>query len=327
MYGIAIGPGSNLLIFNNLISLTTSSEVIRTICGIYDMGQTAGHTARIYYNTVMIDGIAPGTAANTSNSYGIWNYYGANNPDYRNNIFSNFRRNSDAAATGRHYAISFENNPTGTVNLDYNNYYASGLGGAVGHIGPHDGGTIYPTLADWQGALGTQDAHSVSVDPVYTTPGGTNPPNYIPHAAMPGLTGLGGINDDFGNNGVRVAPVTMGAWENECNGLMDDEPDDVTECESGNVSFTVSVTNVSSPAYQWQVSTDGGYTWTDLTENPPYSGTQTATLVITGITLDMNGYRYRCIITDDDNNDCVVTSQAAELTITPRPATGAIWHR
>ena len=43
-----------------------------------------------------------------------------------------------------------------------------------------------------------------------------------------------------------------------------------------------------------QISTNGGSTWNDLTNSPPYSGVTTATLSLTNLTLAYNGYKYRC---------------------------------
>lgn len=319
MNGIRIVRGLNLTVFNNIVHLTTESTLARTIYGIYDHGAQTGDATRIYYNTVMIGGVAP--AANQNNSYGLWSSSGANNKDYQNNVFSNFRSNANAGATGRHYAVFFTDTPVAGFISDYNNLYAPGTGGITGRMPSGE----YPTLNSWQTAT-TRDANSLSVDPVFALPGGSDPANYIPSAAMPGLTGLGSITDDFGTDAVRTDPVTMGAWENDCNGLVDDEPDAVTECENATVTFTIGVINVTTPVYQWQVSTDGGLTWTDLTETPPYSGTNLPVLTITGITITMDGSLYRCRVTDADNG-CVVISAGALLTVNPRPTTSAIWHQ
>jgi hypothetical protein len=144
---------------------------------------------------------------------------------------------------------------------------------------------------------------------------------------MAGLFGLGGINDDYGNINVRTnPPVTMGAWENDCNGIIDDEPDAETVCENGTVSFSVAISGVGSPAYQWQVSSDGGNTWTDLADGLPYLGVQTDQLTINPVALGMNGYQYRCVMTDSDNG-CVYNSDGAVLTVRPAPVTSPIWHQ
>lgn len=48
--------------------------------------------------------------------------------------------------------------------------------------------------------------------------------------------------------------------------------------------------------YQWQVSTDAGATWTNLTENSTYSGATTPYLTIKSATTGLNNYRYRYVI-------------------------------
>jgi len=50
--------------------------------------------------------------------------------------------------------------------------------------------------------------------------------------------------------------------------------------------------------YQWQISTNGGSGWANVTNGGSYSGAQTTTLTINPATLSMNGYEYRCAVTD-----------------------------
>jgi hypothetical protein len=59
----------------------------------------------------------------------------------------------------------------------------------------------------------------------------------------------------------------------------------------GNGLFSVSTTQAD--LYQWQISTDGGGTFSDLAEGGKYTGTQSNTLNISAIDLDMNEYQYR----------------------------------
>ncbi|WP_277557736.1 SMP-30/gluconolactonase/LRE family protein [Ereboglobus sp. PH5-10] len=61
-------------------------------------------------------------------------------------------------------------------------------------------------------------------------------------------------------------------------------------------AFTLTATATGSPAptFLWQVSTDGGKTWSDLSPtNSNYSGVLTATLKIARVNPGMNGYLYR----------------------------------
>jgi hypothetical protein len=89
-------------------------------------------------------------------------------------------------------------------------------------------------------------------------------------------------------------------------------------CTGNNTSFTIVGSSVQTIVYQWQVSTDGGATWNNVTNTGVYSGTTTATLSITGAILTMNNYRYRCQMS---NATCSVptVSNNAVLTVNALP--------
>jgi hypothetical protein len=70
------------------------------------------------------------------------------------------------------------------------------------------------------------------------------------------------------------------------------QPVNQTVCEGGTTSFTVAGSG-AGVIYQWQVSTDGGTTWTNVTNSGVYSGATTGTLTITGATVGMSNNRYR----------------------------------
>ncbi|WP_297515184.1 hypothetical protein [Flavobacterium sp.] len=79
-----------------------------------------------------------------------------------------------------------------------------------------------------------------------------------------------------------------------------------------NTVFTVAASNAVS--YQWQVSTDGGTTWTNLTNVLPYANVTNPTLNINATPSSLNGYRYRCVVTG--TAPCAaVNSNAAILTV------------
>jgi hypothetical protein len=64
------------------------------------------------------------------------------------------------------------------------------------------------------------------------------------------------------------------------------------------VTLTAVAPSTPTPTYGWQASTDAGETWTALTNTPPYSGTSTTALTITGITPGLAGNFYRCVATN-----------------------------
>ncbi|MBN8674001.1 MAG: T9SS type A sorting domain-containing protein [Chitinophagales bacterium] len=96
------------------------------------------------------------------------------------------------------------------------------------------------------------------------------------------------------------------------------QPTDATVCEGSNSSFTVAGSGAGI-IYQWQVSTDGGTTYTNVANGGVYSGATAATLNITGATFAMNTYRYRCQLS---NATCTTpgVSNAGILTVNTLPA-------
>ncbi|HKR05002.1 MAG TPA: hypothetical protein VJY62_10230 [Bacteroidia bacterium] len=90
------------------------------------------------------------------------------------------------------------------------------------------------------------------------------------------------------------------------------QPSNAVTCIGSNTSFTVATT-AGATAYQWQVSTDGGLTYSNLSNGAPYSNVTATTLDITGASAGLNNNLYQCVIT---NGGCTapVTSNAAMLT-------------
>ncbi len=83
-----------------------------------------------------------------------------------------------------------------------------------------------------------------------------------------------------------------------------------------NTTFSVAATG-SGLGYQWEISTNGGGSWSTLSSETPYSGVTSETLSITGASQGMNGNRYRCTV----SGTCppAVTSHQAALTVTTAP--------
>jgi len=78
------------------------------------------------------------------------------------------------------------------------------------------------------------------------------------------------------------------------------------------VSFTASAAGNPSVTHQWQVSANGGTSWTNLANAFPYGGVDTATLSVSA-SPGLNGVRYRYVATNTLGS---ATSNAAVLTVT-----------
>ena len=95
------------------------------------------------------------------------------------------------------------------------------------------------------------------------------------------------------------------------------QPTSQTVCEATTISFTSGAAG-SGITYQWQVSTDGGTTWTNLSNGGVYSGATAATLTVTGVLPTQNGYRFRAVAS---NGTCTPgISNAATLSVNTFPS-------
>ena len=132
--------------------------------------------------------------------------------------------------------------------------------------------------------------------------GGTAPPTVNPNNGLvTSGVGYGNPNPDY----VTAAPIVINM-----------QPQDSTACELQSVTFTISNTTVN--VYQWQVSADGGTTWTLIFNNATYSGAATNALTVSNVTPSMVGYLYRVYLIKNGNG-CGLYSSAAELTTYPLP--------
>lgn len=87
---------------------------------------------------------------------------------------------------------------------------------------------------------------------------------------------------------------------------IEEQPGDVTIAAGGDATASI-VASGTGLSYQWQYSTDGGVRWVNL------DGATTESCSYSGVTVDMDGYMFRCVVTGEGGS---VTSEAATLTVT-----------
>ncbi len=90
------------------------------------------------------------------------------------------------------------------------------------------------------------------------------------------------------------------------------QPADAVICAGANASFSVT-SPASGLSYQWQVSTDGGTSYTNIT------GATAASYTVNAATASQNGYRYKVVVSAQCGS---TTSNAAILTVNASPAIG-----
>jgi hypothetical protein len=107
----------------------------------------------------------------------------------------------------------------------------------------------------------------------------------------------------------------------ECDTDIPIQPLDPIICTGTTTNFTVQPDGNGPFTYQWQQSSTGGASWSNMAgsgsgPNGSFSGGNTNVLTITPATTLWNGFMYRCNIT---SNMCVTPSSASTLTIYATP--------
>lgn len=122
-----------------------------------------------------------------------------------------------------------------------------------------------------------------------------------------------GASLNAGNHNVIVDGGTLD--ENLANSLgnsvkyaptITTQPTSQTVTEGGTAIFTVVTSGTEPLSYQWQQSTDSGQSWTDI------GGATDATYTTEATTTSMNGYQYRCVVSNSAGS---ITSDAVSLTV------------
>jgi hypothetical protein len=85
------------------------------------------------------------------------------------------------------------------------------------------------------------------------------------------------------------------------------DPTNVSVPAGGTATFTAAASGTPAPTVQWQVSTNGGSSFSNI------SGATSTTLSVTGTTVSENGYEYRAVFT---NSVSSATTTAGTLTVT-----------
>jgi hypothetical protein len=149
----AAGPaaGSTFNIENNFVSNTLDNLNVQTVTGIEFLGSNV-YTANIYYNTCRIGGTHSGGTAGATTSAGI--RIGASGIilNMKNNIAVNNRTGGNVYHIG--FAIT---TITGTLNIDYNCYYANGTNSFQAYWGT----TGYNNLTDYKTAASPNEQNTL----------------------------------------------------------------------------------------------------------------------------------------------------------------------
>jgi len=186
----------------------------------------------------------------------------------------------------------------GLINATAGSGDVPGIGGNYIPITITGNASVTATGSPGSGGAGIGSSNTITIDTtgtVIATGGGGN-------------TTVGGgapIGNSGFNNG--TAPVTGSGISPIA------APADASVVVGGNVTFTVSVTTAGTApnlGYQWQVFANGGPTWANV------PGATAPTLTLNGVTADMYGNQYRCVVTAANGG----LSTGTSITYTTHPA-------
>jgi len=241
--------GSEHIVSNNLVYNVNAGG---TQYGLYN---GSSDNVRYYHNTISLeDPTYSGTAA----TYGFYQVTTADGIDIKNNILTVSR-----AGSGNKFGLNFVSATT-VYTSNYNNIFIIGTNAYTGFNGANR-----VTLANWQSAT-TQDANSIAVQPIFSSPATGN---YSPlNPAMDNLGTPVGISTDILNVGRSVTTPDMGAYEftiPPCTappvaGAAVAIPNSGI-CLGARIDLSLSGYNIGSgQTYQWQYASAIGGPYTSL---------------------------------------------------------------
>lgn len=121
-----------------------------------------------------------------------------------------------------------------------------------------------------------------------------------------------GVTSDLSGNIYivnRTFPNVVRKVTNCLTASISQQPVNVSFCGAGNAIFSVTASNTTG--YQWQVN--NGFGWVDVVDNAVYSGSATNTLSVTGANMGMDGFQFRCRLSNVCGN---IFSTTALLLVT-----------
>jgi len=210
-YGIYFGTGDASTpteITNNLIyNIKTDGYALSvSTYNLYGIWVSSGGNLKIYHNSINLQGNI--TSSSTANwSACIAMVSGTTLVDMRDNILKNSLQPISGTPASKTYAVINGGTATTFSSTNYNDYFVNGIGPNIGYQTADQA-----TLAAWQAAT-TQDANSISIDPVFVS--GTDL-----HASAAGLAKTGvflpTVPADFAGTS-RTDPPDMGAYQFSAN--------------------------------------------------------------------------------------------------------------
>ncbi|MGB5479456.1 MAG: C-type lectin domain-containing protein [Eudoraea sp.] len=115
------------------------------------------------------------------------------------------------------------------------------------------------------------------------------------------------ITDDSGNSIDVTQTITVDSIQ------ITAQPSDQNVFVGNNAIFTVSTSNADT--YQWQLSTNGGGSFSNISDGSEYLGTSTSSLTVLDPEIVKNGYLYRVLVSNSGATCPQLTSNSSILSV------------
>jgi hypothetical protein len=331
--GTTQGRGS-YEIANNMISLAPVVPAnSTTVVGIMDQIQGPSST-KVYNNTVYIGGSGINSLHPTAAYLKFPNRYRAGLTDGASQVYNNIFINERTGMTNSYAMAGLIN---GTPNYQGNYNFLSSASGAQmtswqnapGSLGAWRTATGGNDLNSSSAAITTGNSTTTTINPSELFEDKLNdlhlqltPEELFPHAFVYGMgQPMPSVANDIDDEERHAEYPCQGADEIElpCTELemLTDLPAVHMGCYDNNTTLYVQIDGSYPRFITWEVSTNGGVTWTTIANAGKYSGAKTTALTINNTTANMIGFQYRITVRNMCSN---VSSAIATLDLQVCPA-------
>jgi hypothetical protein len=122
------------------------------------------------------------------------------------------------------------------------------------------------------------------------------------------------VSNSFGTVTSQAATLTVNVPP-----VITTSPASLTVTAGKSATFNAAASGSPAPTFQWQISSNTGTSWANLTSNSTIAGATTANLTVSNTSGVQSGDQFRAIAT---NNAGSATSKAATLTVNSPPSVG-----
>lgn len=313
MDGLVITPSNDFSLTGNSLARKPTATNVTTNTNINNYYAFSATTnaftgmVRFNYADAELNGLKEADLKLNIYSPSRWNLQ----PNTIVNTIENFTQNNLTAVAMRELTLGYLNcAPTSVVAT--NNFQTICTGTSMASIGLSDALNPTGTTFSWT------RANSNTVTGIAASGTGSSIAGTLVNNTAAPLSTVFTItaNRPNGCSSTTTATITVNPKPS-----ITKQPSNTSKYASQIATFSVTAAGLPS-GYQWQQQTASTATWLNITNGGIYGGATTNTLTLSGVTVSMNGYKYRCIV----RGQCspTITSNAATLSVSKTSTSSSV---